>query len=147
MDIKTLRKNTGLSQQDFSEKYSIPLRTIQDWEAGKRTPTKYVTDMLTYIVADESVTHKAWVFYEYAGCDRDYMLFKSKAEAISYAKDNWDHMNRHDQLGYINDSAGEFWVAELPVEWDDDLEKFEPDFSEYTPVWDAIKEYKEKNEK
>lgn len=110
------------------------------------TDPEDATDMLTYMVADDSVNHKAWVFHEYKGCDGNYTLFKSKAEAISYAKDNWDHMNRHDQLGYIKDSAGEFWVAELPVEWDDDLEKFEPDFSEYTPVWDAIKEYKEKSE-
>ena len=82
----------------------------------------------------------AWVFYEYrdrAGIG-DYKLFKDKDDAINYAKDEWDHMNRYDQRSYITDVAGEFWVAELPVEWDDLSGEFVPDFGEYTPVWDTI---------
>lgn len=42
MTIKELLKQKGLSQSALSSKYSIPLRTIQDWCAGRRTPPEYV---------------------------------------------------------------------------------------------------------
>ena len=34
--LKELRKELGLSQAKFAEKFGIPIRTIQDWEYGKR---------------------------------------------------------------------------------------------------------------
>ena len=137
MQIKEIRTRTGLSQANFSEKYSIPKRTIEDWETEKRTPPDYVLDMLTYIVASENVNHKAWVFYEYR--DRSgfgsYELFTDKDAAIAYAKDLWDSMTEYDQKSYLNDPAGEYCVAEMDVEWDSIEEKFVPSLSEYTPVW------------
>lgn len=33
--LKTLREQTGLSRKDFSIHMGIPLRTIEDWEAGQ----------------------------------------------------------------------------------------------------------------
>ena len=142
MTIKELRSRTGLSQIKFSEKYGIPGRTVEDWETGKRTPPDYVLDMLTYIVSSEEVNHKAWVFYEYR--DRkgsgSYKMFTDKAAAISYAKDQWASMCDCDKNSYLTDSVGEFWVAELPVIWDDISETFEPDFSEYSTAWNALDE-------
>jgi len=35
-------KAAGLTQKTMSELMEIPFRTIQDWEAGKRTPPPYV---------------------------------------------------------------------------------------------------------
>jgi DNA-binding transcriptional regulator YiaG len=40
--LKAARKAAGLSQQAMADRMEIPLRTIQDWEAGKRTPPGYV---------------------------------------------------------------------------------------------------------
>jgi putative transcriptional regulator len=37
-DVKAIRRRLGLSQQEFSEAYRIPLRTLQGWEQGQRTP-------------------------------------------------------------------------------------------------------------
>lgn len=37
-DVKTIRRRLGLSQLEFSEAYRIPLRTLQGWEQGQRTP-------------------------------------------------------------------------------------------------------------
>lgn len=34
MEVKELRGLTGLSQQKFGELYSIPKRTLQNWELG-----------------------------------------------------------------------------------------------------------------
>ena len=36
--IKEARQAAGLSQQGVTDALGIPKRTLQDWEAGKRTP-------------------------------------------------------------------------------------------------------------
>ena len=51
--IKALREMTGLSQQAFSDKYKIPKRTIENWEAGSRVPPAYVVNLLERAVVDE----------------------------------------------------------------------------------------------
>lgn len=44
--VRGIRALTGLSQQKFGDYYNIPLRTIQDWEAGVRRPPRYVVALL-----------------------------------------------------------------------------------------------------
>lgn len=41
-EFKTARLAAGLTQKAMSELMEIPLRTIQDWEAGERTPAPYI---------------------------------------------------------------------------------------------------------
>ena len=36
--IRDARKAAGLTQQGVTDALGIPRRTLQDWEAGKRTP-------------------------------------------------------------------------------------------------------------
>lgn len=45
-DLKEFRKKAGLSQQEFSNYFEIPLPTIQGWEAGRRTPPAYVLKLI-----------------------------------------------------------------------------------------------------
>lgn len=45
-EVRTLRIQTGLSQRAFGELLNIPVRTIEDWEAGRRTPPNYVAEMI-----------------------------------------------------------------------------------------------------
>ena len=40
--IKEIRSLTGLSQRAFCEKYNIPTRTLEAWEAGERKPAPYL---------------------------------------------------------------------------------------------------------
>lgn len=40
--IKEARATAGLTQQAMADQMLIPKRTIQDWEAGVRTPPPYV---------------------------------------------------------------------------------------------------------
>lgn len=47
-EIKKLRKEAGMTQKAFSEFFGIPVRTLQDWEAGVRTPPDYVVRLLPY---------------------------------------------------------------------------------------------------
>lgn len=44
--LKEARAKNGLSQQALSELTKIPLRTIEDWERGTRTPPEYVQRLL-----------------------------------------------------------------------------------------------------
>jgi DNA-binding transcriptional regulator YiaG len=46
MTIKEIRQASGLSQAKFAEKHGIPVRTIEDWEAGRRKPPEYVVRLL-----------------------------------------------------------------------------------------------------
>lgn len=50
MNIREIRALANLSQVNFGKKYNIPLRTIQDWEAGKRKPPIYVVELLEFKV-------------------------------------------------------------------------------------------------
>ena len=49
--VRAIRQRTGLSQAAFADKYDIPKRTIENWEAGKREPPIYVLRMLD-VLAD-----------------------------------------------------------------------------------------------
>ena len=46
--IKELRESTGMSRRKFSDHTGIPVRTLEDWEAGRRTPPEYVPRLLAY---------------------------------------------------------------------------------------------------
>lgn len=49
MTIKELRQMTGLTQTAFGQFcFGIPLRTVQDWEAGKRKPPDWVVKLIEY---------------------------------------------------------------------------------------------------
>ena len=51
--IKELRKKTGLSQSEFSAKFGIPVRTLQQWEQGISSPPEYLVRMMAYIMVLE----------------------------------------------------------------------------------------------
>ena len=46
LNFRDIRKYTGLSQRGFSAAYNIPLRTIEDWESGRRKPPEYLLQLL-----------------------------------------------------------------------------------------------------
>lgn len=47
-DIKALRKTYGVTQKYLSDTIGIPVRTIQNWEAGVNTPPAYLVKLLEY---------------------------------------------------------------------------------------------------
>ena len=57
MDIKELRKLTGLSQSKFAKQYHINLWTLQNWERGKGKPSDVVLYLLERIIRE--VDYKA----------------------------------------------------------------------------------------
>ena len=53
MLIKELREELGLSQRVFAQRYRIPLRSIENWEGGQRTPPDYVLELLEKAVKND----------------------------------------------------------------------------------------------
>lgn len=56
--IKELRIQTGLNRKEFSEYIGIPLRTVEDWEAGRRTPPAYIPRLILYQLKYEELMKK-----------------------------------------------------------------------------------------
>lgn len=46
--LKDMRKESGMTQKVFCEYFRIPLRTYEDWEAGRRKMPSYVLRMMIY---------------------------------------------------------------------------------------------------
>lgn len=44
--IKQARLNAGLTQKAMSERLNIPLRTIENWDAGQRTPPGWAESLI-----------------------------------------------------------------------------------------------------
>ena len=44
-----------MNRREFSEYTGIPIRTLEDWEAGRRTPPEYVPRLLVYMLKYEEL--------------------------------------------------------------------------------------------
>jgi putative transcriptional regulator len=47
--VKTLRRALGLTQEEFSARYHIPLGTLRDWEQGRSQPDQPARAFLSVI--------------------------------------------------------------------------------------------------
>ncbi|MGN1166177.1 MAG: helix-turn-helix domain-containing protein [Lachnospiraceae bacterium] len=56
--IRRLREQTGMTRKDFSLHIGIPLRTIEDWEAGRRRPPEYIPRLIEYQLKYEELIDK-----------------------------------------------------------------------------------------
>lgn len=70
MDITEMRSYAGLSRADFSRKYGIPLRTLESWEAGVRTPPAYVRRLLEESIRKSDIIQVTFAY--------DYLLQEDK---------------------------------------------------------------------
>ena len=50
-DVKSIREELGLSQQEFARAYKIPLATLQGWEQGRRQPDATASAYLNVIAS------------------------------------------------------------------------------------------------
>ena len=46
MNIKEAREQAGLSRAEMSRIFEIPLRTLEEWDAERRTPPPYVEKLI-----------------------------------------------------------------------------------------------------
>ena len=53
--IRELRESTGMSRKEFCEYFSIPYRTMTDWERDQRHAPEYVVRLLEYQIRMEGL--------------------------------------------------------------------------------------------
>ena len=51
--LKNLRGIVGLNRREFSEYMGIPLRTLEEWESGRRKMPEYVLRLIAYQIKTE----------------------------------------------------------------------------------------------
>jgi len=49
VDVRAIRSKLGLSQTEFSRRYAVSPRSLQEWEQGRRRPESAVRAYLTVI--------------------------------------------------------------------------------------------------
>ncbi len=56
--ITELREEAGENRKEFSVHTGIPVRTLEDWEAGRRTPPEYIPRLIEYQMKYEKLAKK-----------------------------------------------------------------------------------------
>jgi putative transcriptional regulator len=54
-----MRKTMGLSQRVFAKLVGVSVKTLQNWEQGRRQPSGPATVLLTVLVADPEAVLRA----------------------------------------------------------------------------------------
>ncbi len=54
-EIAKICEAYGLKQTELAKRFGIPLRTVQDWYAGRRVPPDYVVQMIIEILDRQMV--------------------------------------------------------------------------------------------
>ncbi|MBR5800599.1 MAG: helix-turn-helix domain-containing protein [Lachnospiraceae bacterium] len=53
--IKELRESTGMNRKEFCDYFSIPYRTVTEWERDNRHAPEYVLRLLEYYIRAEKL--------------------------------------------------------------------------------------------
>jgi putative transcriptional regulator len=56
--VKIIRRALDLTQEEFAERYHIPLGTLRDWEQGRAEPDQPTRAYLTLIARDPEHVHR-----------------------------------------------------------------------------------------
>ncbi len=86
MNIRDMRNALGDTQSEFAARYNIPFRTIQNWEAGVRTPPEYVLTLLEKQIQSDLVNRKTTVLPQYDPQKKDLPKRSDYVGAISWLK-------------------------------------------------------------
>jgi putative transcriptional regulator len=57
--LKIIRRALGLTQEEFSTRFQIPLGTLRDWEQGAAQPDQTARAYLRAIAGDAQAVHRA----------------------------------------------------------------------------------------
>ena len=57
--IKTIRRALGMTQEEFAERYLIPLGTLRDWEQGRTEPDQAAQAYLKVIAKEPETVSRA----------------------------------------------------------------------------------------
>ena len=60
IDVKRIRRKTGLSQRRFAETYGFKLRTLQEWEQGRAAPSGASRNFLVVLDKEPEAVERAF---------------------------------------------------------------------------------------
>ena len=58
VDVRAVRKQTGLTQDAFASAFKLPLGTVRDWEQKRRSPDAPARALLKIIERDPQTARK-----------------------------------------------------------------------------------------
>lgn len=61
INVRRIRKKLNMSQNTFAEYFGVPLKTIQDWEQGRRVPSGASKNFLYVIDQEPEAVRRALV--------------------------------------------------------------------------------------
>jgi putative transcriptional regulator len=61
IDVKAIRKQTRMSQSEFSRSYGFSKRSLEQWEQGRRAPTGAARVFLTVIAREPEAVQRALI--------------------------------------------------------------------------------------
>lgn len=85
MTIKELRLSARMTQREFAGYFNIPLRTIENWETGKRNPPEYLIELIRYKLKKEDLLMR---LVELNEGTRKELIEGTLQEIVDYLKDN-----------------------------------------------------------
>jgi DNA-binding transcriptional regulator YiaG len=53
MEFKDLRRESGMTQQQYADYFGIPKRTIENWERGVNKCPQYLLNLMEYKLNNE----------------------------------------------------------------------------------------------
>jgi putative transcriptional regulator len=59
VDVRAIRSTLGLSQAEFSPRYALSPRSLQEWEQGRRRPESAARACLTVMDKNPEAVEKA----------------------------------------------------------------------------------------
>lgn len=62
--LKEIRGTLGMNRTEFSRYMDIPLRTLEEWEAGRRQMPEYVLRLITYYVKVQQMLNEKGIELE-----------------------------------------------------------------------------------
>jgi putative transcriptional regulator len=59
IDVRRIRKKASMSQSEFAAHFGVSVRTVQDWEQGRRVPVGASRAFLVVIDREPEAVHRA----------------------------------------------------------------------------------------
>ena len=69
--LKGIRELLGMNRTQFSQYMGIPLRTLEEWEAGRRNMPDYVLKLISYYVRTQQLLKDNGIELESEICEQE----------------------------------------------------------------------------
>ena len=95
MNIREMRAQLGDTQSQFAERYQIPFRTVQNWEAGVRKPPEYMVKLLEQRIREDLINRKTIALPRYDPQKKDLPKRSDFIGSLSWLKALQEHMGEN----------------------------------------------------